>query len=311
MATQKQPGTPMAGKTAAAPEETVDGRIYKGVGGFYTVKTQDGRLLTSRARGVLRQRGQKPLAGDLVRLGCEAGTWFIDEILPRSNVFVRPPVANVDRIYIVASTAAPVPSFFVIDKLCAVAREQEAEVVLVASKTDLAPADALLRPYRMAGFATVQVQEGDDAGLAEICAGLAGHVSVFCGNSGVGKSTLLNALMPEVARPTAEISQKLGRGKHTTREVEIFEVAGGLVADTPGFASFDVQRASPIPAENLQFDFPEMEKRMGQCRYTGCTHVAEAGCAVKAAVENGEMAQSRYDSYVALYTEAKESEKSY
>lgn len=135
---------------------------------------------------------------------------------------------------------------------------------------------------------------------------LRGHVSVFCGNSGVGKSTLLSALIPQEKLATGEISKKLGRGRHTTREVVLYEVNGGLVADTPGFASLDMERAAPIEKEDLQFAFPEIAQRFGECRFTGCAHLSEKDCAVRRAVENGEISPTRYESYAALYEEAKQ-----
>lgn len=286
----------------------VEGVIYKGVGGFYYVQGQNGVLYECRARGIFRNRGIKPVPGDRVTLLTEAGTVYIEEILPRKNVFVRPPVANVDVFFVLASTVQPAPSYFVIDKLTAVALENEAQPVIVVTKADLAAPDELLEVYAGSGI-PIFVASGEGLNLDKIRGWVAGRLCIFCGNSGVGKSTLLNALLPAALRETGAISLKLGRGRHTTREVEIFEVGGGLLADTPGFASFDVQRASPIIKENLQFDFPEIESRMAQCRYTGCSHVAEDGCAVREAVAAGQMAQSRYESYVALYEGAKQAQQ--
>ncbi len=285
------------------------GRIYKGIGGFYYVKTAEGEMREVKPRGIFRKRGIKPLAGDEVRLAEEAGTWFIDEIAERKNAFVRPPVANVDQVFIVASTREPRPSFLVIDKLSAAAVDLGAQPVLVVTKPDLASGEELLAVYEKAGFPAFAAGAGAGEGLARLREMLGGKLSVFCGNSGVGKSTLLNALCPEAGRSTGEISQKLGRGRHTTREVELFEVAGGLVADTPGFASFDLQRMGGVSAENMQFAFPEIAGRMPDCKFSGCTHMAEKGCAVRAAVEAGEMAPQRYESYRSLYRQAKESER--
>ncbi|MDL2325434.1 ribosome small subunit-dependent GTPase A [Ruminococcaceae bacterium OttesenSCG-928-A16] len=285
------------------------GVIYKGIGGFYYVKTADGQMVECKPRGIFRKTGQKPVAGDKVALVEEAGTITMDEILPRRNVFVRPPIANVDQFVVVASTVEPTPSFLVIDKLTAVALDNDAQPLLVVTKTDLATAQPFVDAYGKSGIDLLAVNAETGEGLAELHQHLAGKLSVLCGNSGVGKSTLLNALLPQLSRETAEISQKLGRGRHTTREVEIFDLPSGQIADTPGFASLDLQRAAPIVKENLQFAFPEIEKRMQNCKFTGCAHIAEQGCAVRQAAFAGEISESRYNSYVTLYQEAKENER--
>ena len=282
--------------------------IVKGIGGFYYVKTADG-IVECRAKGIFRRRGVTPVAGDRVRLEHEAGTAVIAEILPRRNVFVRPPVANVDQFFIVASTVQPVPSTLVIDKLSAIAVDRGAQPVLVITKGDLYGADALAQCYTTAGFPVLCVNAATGEGLAPLRDMLAGKLSVFSGNSGVGKSTLLGALMPGRELETAEISQKLGRGRHTTREVVLYEAHGGLVADTPGFASLDMARAAAIPKENLELAFPDIARLFGQCRFTGCSHLSEVGCAVREAVHRGEISRTRYESYTALYEQAKEQEK--
>ena len=282
--------------------------IVKGLGGFYYVKTADG-IVECRAKGIFRRRGVTPEAGDRVRQEHEAGTSVIAEILPRKNVFVRPPVANVDQFFIVASTVQPVPSTLVIDKLSAIAVDRGAQPVLVITKGDLYGADTLAQCYSTAGFPVLCVNAATGEGLAPLRDMLAGKLSVFSGNSGVGKSTLLGALMPGCELETAEISQKLGRGRHTTREVVLYEAHGGLVADTPGFASLDMARAAAIPKENLELAFPDIARLFGQCRFTGCSHLSEVGCAVREAVHRGEIARTRYESYAALYEQAKEQEK--
>ena len=282
--------------------------IVKGIGGFYYVKTADG-IVKCRAKGIFRRRGVTPVAGDRVRLEHETGTAVIAEILPRKNVFVRPPVANVDQFFIVASTVQPVPSTLVIDKLSAIAVDRGAQPVLVITKGDLYGADTLAQCYSTAGFPVLCVNAATGEGLAPLRDMLAGKLSVFSGNSGVGKSTLLGALMPGCELETAEISQKLGRGRHTTREVVLYEAHGGLVADTPGFASLDMARAAAIPKENLELAFPDIARLFGQCRFTGCSHLSEVGCAVREAVHRGEIARTRYESYAALYEQAKEQEK--
>ena len=282
--------------------------IVKGIGGFYYVKTADGGV-ECKPKGIFRKRGITPVAGDQVRLQYDAGTWVIAEVLPRKNVFVRPPVANVDQFFIVASTVQPSPSTLVIDKLSAIAVDRGAQPVLVITKGDLQQADELERCYSTAGFPVLCVNASSGQGLEEVRAMLAGKLSVFSGNSGVGKSTLLSALMPGVQLETGEISQKLGRGRHTTREVVLYETCGGLVADTPGFASLDMARAAAIPKENLELAFPDIARLFGQCRFTGCSHLSEKGCAVRAAVQDGQISCTRYESYVTMYEQAKEQEK--
>lgn len=284
------------------------GQIYKGIGGFYTVKSEDGQWLECRLRGIFRKQGIRPVAGDNAVLAQEAGSWVIDEIRPRKNVFVRPPVANVDVLFIVASTIEPAPSTLVIDKMSAIAVDVEAEPAVLVTKTDLADGGALLNAYRNTGFPAFIVDPLTGEGFDRVRSIFAGKLAVFCGNSGVGKSTLLNALLGENTRETGEISKKLGRGRHTTREVEIFEVDGGLVADTPGFASVDLESVADISAYNMQFAFPEIARLMPDCRFSGCMHMAEMDCAVRAAVEAGEISPSRYESYRVLYNAAKENE---
>ncbi|WP_346668879.1 ribosome small subunit-dependent GTPase A [uncultured Subdoligranulum sp.] len=275
--------------------------ITKGIGGFYYVRTPDG-VVECKARGIFRKRGITPVAGDNVELSADGA--MIEEILPRKNVFVRPPVANLDVLFIVASTTQPVPSTLVLDQLAAAAIYKGVQPVLVVTKADLAAADQLAQDYATSGIPLIPLHYESGEGLDEIRQYIRGHLCAFCGNSGVGKSTLLNALAPELKRETGQISQKLGRGRHTTREVEVFEICGGRLADTPGFASLEAQKLCRIPKEELQHTFPEFEPHFGQCRFTGCSHRSEVGCAVRDAVEQGAISKSRYASYLAMYEEA-------
>ena len=277
--------------------------ITKGIGGFYYVKTPDG-IVECKARGIFRKRGITPVAGDNVVLSAD-GT-MIDEILPRKNVFIRPPIANLDILFIVTSTTQPVPSTLVLDQLAAAAIYKDVQPVLVVTKADLAAADMLRTAYAGSGIPLVQLNYETGEGLDEVRRHIAGHLCAFCGNSGVGKSTLLNALAPELKRETGQISQKLGRGRHTTREVTIFEAFGGRIADTPGFASLEANRAGFIPKENLEHAFPEFGPYLGECQFTGCSHRTEKGCAVRAALAEGRLSQTRYDSYCAMYDEVKD-----
>ena len=277
--------------------------ITKGIGGFYYVKTETG-IVECRARGIFRKRGITPVAGDQVVLSADRTT--IDEILPRKNVFIRPPVANLDVLFIVASTTQPVPSTLILDELTAAAVYKDVQPVIVITKADLAAADALEKAYADSTIPLIRLDYDTGEGLDQIRARIAGNLCAFCGNSGVGKSTLLNALLPAAARETSAISQKLGRGRHTTREVTIFEAYGGRIADTPGFASLEANRAGFIPKENLEHAFPEFGPYLGQCQFTGCSHRSEKGCAVRAALAEGKLSQTRYDSYCAMYDEVKD-----
>lgn len=275
--------------------------ITKGVGGFYYVRTETG-MVECRARGIFRKRGLTPVAGDNVALSADNAA--IEEILPRKNVFIRPPVANLDVLFIVASTTQPTPSTRILDELTAAAVYKDVQPVLVITKADLAAADQLMACYAHSGIPVIQLQYDTGEGLDLLRGYIVGHLCAFCGNSGVGKSTLLNALDPSLQRQTGAISQKLGRGRHTTREVEIFESCGGRIADTPGFASLEAQKLARIPKEELQHAFPEFAPYFGQCRFTGCSHRSETGCAVRAALQAGEISPSRYESYLAMYEEA-------
>ena len=277
--------------------------ITKGIGGFYYVKTETG-IVECRARGIFRKRGITPVAGDQVVLSADRTT--IDEILPRKNVFIRPPVANLDVLFIVASTTQPVPSTLILDELTAAAVYKDVQPVIVITKADLAAADALEKAYADSTIPLIRLDYDTGEGLDQIRARIAGNLCAFCGNSGVGKSTLLNALLPDAARETSAISQKLGRGRHTTREVTIFEAFGGRIADTPGFASLEANRAGFIPKENLEHAFPEFGPYLGQCQFTGCSHRTEKGCAIRAALAEGKLSQTRYDSYCAMYEEVKD-----
>ena len=281
----------------------MNGYIVKGIGGFYYVKTPDG-IVECKPRGIFRKQKITPVAGDEVTLETENGASVIAQIAPRKNVFVRPPVANLDVLFLVASTTQPTPSTLVLDKLSAIAVDKGVQPVIVCTKSDLAEAEFLRSAYEKSTLPFIRIDYSSGAGLDEVKQWISGRLCAFCGNSGVGKSTLLNALAPQLERQTGGISQKLGRGRHTTREVEIFEVCGGLLADTPGFASLDANKICRIPPEELQHAFPEFEPYFGQCRFTGCSHRSEKGCAVRAALEEGKLSDTRYQSYLTMYEEA-------
>ena len=283
-----------------------EGIIRKALSGFYYV--DDGQAVTTcRARGKHRHARLTPLVGDRVRFTpLEDGSGALDEILPRTNEFYRPAVANIDLLVVVASQAVPVTDPFLIDRVAAIAAARGCDTLICVNKCDLEPGDDLARIYRRAGFSTLQVSAETGEGMDALAAAVAGKVSAFTGNSGVGKSSILNALRPGFGLEVGQVSEKLGRGRHTTRHVELFPVAGGLVADTPGFSSFDVDEMEAIPKEELASAFREFAPFLGGCRFQGCAHVKEKGCAVRAAVEAGTIAPSRHKSYVRLYQQAKE-----
>ncbi len=279
--------------------------ILKGIGGFYYVKTANG-VIECRAKGIFRKRGISPLPGDYVEIEHEAKTNVISEILQRKNVFVRPPVANIDVFFIVVSTVKPVPNLLIIDKLAAIACEKNAKPVIIITKQDLKAPDFLQKAYEKSNIETIVVNLENGENLDKIKEILKDKCSIFCGNSGVGKSTLLSALLPDIEFETAEISEKLGRGRHTTRQVTLYEAFGGFVADTPGFASLEIQKACPIQKKNLQFAFLDIEPYFGKCKFANCSHTSEVGCAVRLAVQEGKIAQNRYDNYVTIYNSVKE-----
>lgn len=278
-----------------------EGRILRSLSGFYDVQTQEG-LITCRARGVLRREGNSPLTGDLVEITVEKGKGMVEKILPRKNHFIRPAVANVDALVIFAANVNPVTEPFLIDRVAAIAGDQNVQAVLCVNKCDLDPAMDLVRIYEHAGFPVICTSAETGEGVEDLRALLEGKLTAFTGNSGVGKSSILNRLAPELQLETGEVSEKLGRGRHTTRHVELYRLGENTyVADTPGFSSFDTDQMELILKENLQYAFPDFGSYLGKCRFDDCSHRREPDCAVRAAVEAGEIERSRYESYLKLY----------
>ena len=269
--------------------------------------TAAGETLTCRARGKFRKEGLSPLVGDRVavrELG--NGEGYVEEILPRRNAFQRPAVANIDQLVIVASGAIPVTDPFLIDRMSAVAALKDCGVVLLLNKHDLDPAEELYRIYTAAGFPTLRVSAETGEGMAELEDLLSGKLSAFTGNSGVGKSSILNRLDPRFALKVGEVSQALGRGRHTTRHVELFRLPNGAeIMDTPGFSSFEAEELNWELKQHLPETFLEFRPYLGQCRFVGCSHTKEKGCAVLEAVRHGEIQKSRHQSYLRLYEELK------
>ena len=285
----------------------LEGLVRKGIGGFYTVETPEG-IYTCTARGKFRKARISPYAGDRVRiLGEEDGTGALEEILPRKNFLLRPPIANIDQLFIVTSLRDPSPDPLILDKTIAAAELEQIAPVLVLTKTDLDDASPLQKIYSVAGIPCFAVSSVTGEGVDQVGALLEGRISAFTGNSGVGKSTLLNALFPDLQLKTGEISQKLGRGRHTTREVELYKLeGGGYVADTPGFSTFDIERYRMTDKEKLAFGFREFTPYLGACQFSSCSHTCEKGCAVLQAVEEGKIPRSRHESYCAMYQEVKD-----
>ena len=280
------------------------GRIIRSLSGFYEVQTPGG-MVTCRARGSLRRTGETPLTGDLVEISVEKGKGMVEKILPRRNQFVRPAVANVDALVVFAANVNPITEPFLIDRVAAIAGDQEVEVILCVNKCDLDPAVDLVRIYRHAGFQVISASAETGAGVEELRDLIRGKLVAFTGNSGVGKSSILNRLCPELNLPVGEVSEKLGRGRHTTRHVELYHLGEETyVADTPGFSSFDTDQMDVMLKENLQYAFPDFGPYIGSCQFHDCSHRKEPGCAVTAALAAGEIEASRYDSYLKLYEKA-------
>ena len=280
------------------------GRIIRSISGFYDVRVGD-KTVSCRARGILRKEGCSPLTGDMVRLSVERGKGMVEKVLPRKNSFIRPAVANVDALVVFAANVNPVTEPFLIDRVAAIAGDQEVPVYLCVNKCDLDPAVDLVGIYTKAGFPVICTSAETGEGVDELRNLIRGKLTAFTGNSGVGKSSILNALCPELALPTGEVSEKLGRGRHTTRHVELYKLGEDTyVADTPGFSSFDTDQMEVILKENLQYAFPDFGPYIGQCQFRDCSHRKEPGCAVTKALADGYIGESRYDSYLKLYEKA-------
>lgn len=287
--------------------KTLNGTIIKGIGGFYYVEAAD-EIYECKARGVFRKEKLSPLVGDKVTISInENAENTIDEIMPRKNALTRPPVVNIDNLIIVVSTVEPKPSTLVIDKLIAVAEHKNIEPIIVITKSDLASAQEIFDIYTLAGFKTIIVSNETKDGVDEVKAVLKDKISALTGNSGVGKTSLLNNLDETLALKTAQISKKLGRGRHTTRQAELYRVCDGFVVDTPGFSSFEIDKSDMILKDELAYCFRDFSDYIEKCKfYPSCTHTADKGCAVVEAVNEGKISKSRHNSYVQLYNEVKD-----
>ena len=276
-------------------------RIIKALSGFYYVQTEDG-VVECRARGRFRRQDQSPLVGDFVRITRQGDKGVLEALLPRKNAFIRPAVANIDQLVVLASCAIPVTEPFLIDRVLAIAQLQNVPALVVVNKDDLAPAQPLAEIYRRAGVPVLVTSAETGEGIEALREALAGKLSCLTGNSGVGKSSLLNRACPQLQLPVGEVSEKLGRGRHTTRHIELYSLGSNtFVADTPGFSAFDTERMELVHKEQLQYAFPEFAPYLGHCQFPDCAHRKEPGCAVRKALAEGEIGQTRYDSYERLH----------
>lgn len=279
-----------------------EGIIVKALSGFYTVDTGE-REITCKARGRFRLDGSSPLVGDrVVCLAEENGSGRIDHLLERKNFFIRPAVANIDALVFVAANVNPVTDPYLIDRISVIAEEAACELIICINKSDLDPGDRLFEIFRKTGYPVLRTSAESGEGLDRLRDFLRGKISAFTGNSGVGKSSILNALLPEAKIETAAVSEKLGRGKHTTRHVQLYALGEDTyIADTPGFASLDLTMTNSIQKEQLQYDFIDFAPYLGKCRFQDCAHLKEPDCAVRAAVAAGDIDESRHRSYARLY----------
>lgn len=280
----------------------MEGTIIKALSGFYYVSSEE-QVYECKARGKFRLDGTTPLVGDKVSFAIDTnGKGFIDNVFDRKNSFIRPAVANIDALVFVAANTNPVTDPFLIDRVSVIAEEADCDLIVCINKTDIDPADELYAIYTGAGFETLRTSTVTGEGIPELKAALKGKICAFTGNSGVGKSSILNSIVPEFNIEVAAVSNKLGRGKHTTRHVELYDIGDDtFIADTPGFASFDIEMMQTIDKRELQHDFRDFKMYIGNCRFNDCAHLKEPGCAVTEALQIGDIMPSRYQSYKRLY----------
>ncbi|WP_026652691.1 ribosome small subunit-dependent GTPase A [Butyrivibrio proteoclasticus] len=298
------------------------GKILKGIAGFYYVETSGEKIYECKAKGIFRKSNLKPLVGDDCQIDIideEKGLGNITEILPRKNQLLRPPVANVDQAVILFAIVKPNPSYNLLDRFLIMMRQQNLPVIICFNKKDIATKEEqqeLYDAYEKCGYKVLFISVKEDDGLSELKELLRGKTTTLAGPSGVGKSSLLNSLVPDARMQTGELSRKIERGKNTTRHSEVFYVkdlsdgedVNTFIIDTPGFTSLNL---NDVTTDTLMQYYPEFEKYEPECRFGGCAHIAEPDCGVKNALERGEIAQVRYDNYKVLYQELKNARPDY
>lgn len=281
------------------------GKIVKGIGGFYYVDTGDGIQIETRARGVFRKKGIVPLIGDIAEISVDdfGNGGFVEKILPRRNMLTRPPVANVDFLAIVIATANPRPNLYVIDKMIAAAEYANIKPILCFNKIDLDSGRELKEIYEKTGYHIMCINAREQEGVQKLAEIIKGHTTAFAGNSGVGKSSILNCLLEKEVFDTGEVNERIERGRHTTRHSELVHLPyGGYVIDTPGFSTFRLDDISDFEAAQL---FVEFRQHIGNCKFNDCRHTVENGCAILEKVEKGEISPSRHENYKRLLDEIK------
>lgn len=287
----------------------VKGTIVKGIAGFYYVDDGD-QIHECKARGVFKNENTKPSVGDEVDIDISADTPVIVKIHERRNLFARPPVSNIEQFVVVSALSAPKPNLFVIDRFLTSAEISNVDIVMCFTKKDIADYKTIveIREIYSGIYPVAFINATQESDIEELIPYMKGKKSALAGPSGVGKSTILNALCRDSEMETGDVSEKTKRGRHTTRHVELFRCDfGGMVFDTPGFTSLDV----PVEAdeEDIQFLFPDIAEYVGRCRFNGCRHTAEPGCAVRGAVEDGKVHHKRYESYCDQIKQIQEREK--
>ncbi len=283
----------------------IKGIIIKATAGFYYVES-GGTVYECKARGSFRKERISPLVGDNVNISLIGEKGVVEEIVQRKNSVVRPPIANIDRMFIISSLGIPEPNTLLIDRQIGICEKKGIEPVIVFNKTDCAEPEEYLSIYKKAGFITAVTSCENKTGIDELKSLLVEGINVFMGNSGVGKSSLLNLILPESNLATAEISQKLGRGRHTTRTTELFKLGNSYLADTAGFSTFDIESYETVLKEDLPYTFREFGDYLGSCKFTSCSHTTEKGCAVIDAVNKGIIPKERHKNYCTIYNEIKD-----
>lgn len=283
----------------------MEGLIVKALSGFYYVETEEG-VIECKARGKFRNVGASPLVGDRVSLIKEGEKGVVDKIFDRKNYLDRPPLANIDKLFIVSSAVTPAPNALLIDRLTALCEHKNITPIIVFNKNDEGDVSDYVKRYSAIGYKSLECSAKTGDGCDAIRSELEGSISAFTGNSGVGKSSILNILFPDLSLSTGEVSEKLGRGRHTTRHCELFRHSfGGYVADTPGFSSLEADAASLDFKDDLINCFPEFSEFQGICKFSDCKHIGESGCAVCDAVKEGKIHPERHNSYLTIYNELK------